>query len=159
MSTPILVVDDETNIRKVLKALLEQEGYQVSEAKDGIEALSLLKKESFQTIITDLRMPQLDGMGLLEASLKHYPDIPIIIVTAHGTVDSAVSALKMGAFDYISKPFDKTEMIQVIKKALNTYQTKSKITIIYLSMQQVPSQVQLKMEMINHELPSPFVFG
>lgn len=126
MNPHILVVDDEANIRKVLKALLEQEGYFVSEAKDGVEALSLLKKEPFQTIITDLRMPNLDGMGFLEASLKLYPDIPIIIVTAHGTVDSAVSALKMGAFDYISKPFDKTEMIQVIKKALNTYQSKSK---------------------------------
>ncbi|MBI3019061.1 MAG: sigma-54-dependent Fis family transcriptional regulator [Deltaproteobacteria bacterium] len=126
MNPHILIIDDEANIRKVLKALLEQEGIQVSEAKDGVEALSLLKKDSFQTIITDLRMPNLDGMGFLEASLKHYPDIPIIIVTAHGTVDSAVSALKMGAFDYISKPFDKTEMIQVIKKALNTYQSKSK---------------------------------
>ncbi|MBI2646420.1 MAG: sigma-54-dependent Fis family transcriptional regulator, partial [Deltaproteobacteria bacterium] len=126
MNSHILVIDDEANIRKVLKALLEQEGVHVSEAKDGVEALSLLKKDSFQTIITDLRMPNLDGMGFLEASLKQYPDIPIIIVTAHGTVDSAVSALKMGAFDYISKPFDKTEMIQVIKKALSTYQLKSK---------------------------------
>ena len=139
MSTPILVVDDEINIRKVLKALLEQEGYHVSEAKDGIEALSLLKKESFQTIITDLRMSHLDGMGLLETSLKQYPDIPIIIITAHGTVDSAVSALKMGAFDYISKPFDKTEMIQVIKKALGTYQSKS----------QNPSDKEIHSELVS----------
>src|SRR3989338_7540137 len=84
-------------------------------------------------------MSHLDGMGLLETSLKQYPDIPIIIITAHGTVDSAVSALKMGAFDYISKPFDKTEMIQVIKKALGTYQSKS----------QNPSDKEIHSELVS----------
>jgi len=118
MNSKILIVDDEANIRKVLKALLEQEHYTVHEARDGIEALALLKKEEIHTIITDLRMPNLDGMGLLKSVSKSYPDIPVIIITAHESVDSAVSALKLGALDYISKPFDKLEMMDVVKKAI-----------------------------------------
>lgn len=126
MNHRILVVDDKENIRKVLKALLVQQGFNVTEAKDGIDALALLQKDKFDTIITDLRMPNLDGLGLLSAVLKKYPDIPVILITAHETVESAVSALKMGAFDYISKPFEKEEMLQVIKKALKTHESKLK---------------------------------
>ena len=126
MSDRVLIVDDETNIRKVLKALVEQQGYSASEARDGMEAISALKKEEIHTIITDLRMPHLDGMGLLKRVSDQYPDIPVIIITAHETVDSAVSALKLGAFDYISKPFEKQEMVHVIEKAINTYQSKSR---------------------------------
>lgn len=126
MNDRVLIVDDETNIRKVLKALVEQQGYSASEARDGMEAISCLKKEEIHTIITDLRMPHLDGMGFLKRISDQYPDIPVIIITAHETVDSAVSALKLGAFDYISKPFEKQEMIQVIEKAINTYQSKSR---------------------------------
>ncbi len=126
MSDRVLIVDDETNIRKVLKALVEQQGYLASEARDGMEAISCLKKEEIHTIITDLRMPHLDGMGFLKRVSDQYPDIPVIIITAHETVDSAVSALKLGAFDYISKPFEKQEMVQVIEKAINTYQSKSR---------------------------------
>jgi DNA-binding NtrC family response regulator len=126
MSDRVLIVDDETNIRKVLKALVEQQGYLASEARDGMEAISYLKKEEIHTIITDLRMPHLDGMGFLKRVSDQYPDIPVIIITAHETVDSAVSALKLGAFDYISKPYEKQEMVQVIEKAINTYQSKSR---------------------------------
>jgi len=127
MNHKILIVDDETNIRKVLRAMIEQQGYAVAEAEDGISALARLKEENIHVIITDLRMPKLDGLALLKSTLKQYPDIPVIIITAHGTVDSAVSALKLGAFDYISKPFEKVEMIQVIQKALGTYESKSKV--------------------------------
>ncbi len=120
MNTNILIVDDESNIRKVLRAMLEQEGYSVWEARDGIDALALLKKEDIQTIISDLRMPKLDGMALLKTVTKQYPDIPLIMMTAYETVESAVAALKLGAFDYISKPFDRVEMISAIHKAMNT---------------------------------------
>ncbi len=140
MNSKILVVDDEGNIRKVLRALLEQQGYCVVEARDGIEALALLQKEPCQTIITDLRMPHLDGLGLLDAVLKKYPDIPVIIITAHETVESAVSALKMGAFDYISKPFEKQEMIKIIQKSLKTYESNIKI----------PSDPEIHSELITH---------
>lgn len=126
MNDRVLIVDDETNIRKVLKALVEQQGYSASEARNGMEAISCLKKEEIHTIITDLRMPHLDGMGFLKRVSDQYPDIPVIIITAHETVDSAVSALKLGAFDYISKPFENQEMVQVIGKAINTYQSKSR---------------------------------
>lgn len=126
MNHKILIVDDEVNIRKVLRALVEQEGYLTTEARDGLEALSCLKKEPIHTVITDLRMPHLDGMGLLKTICRQYPDIPVIIITAHETVDSAVTALKIGAFDYISKPFEKEDMIRVIQKAIHTYQEKSR---------------------------------
>ena len=90
MKNHILVVDDEANIRKVLRALLEQRGYAVWEAKDGIEALALIGKQPVHTIITDQRMPRLDGLGLLKACLEKYPDIPVIIITAHENVETAV---------------------------------------------------------------------
>src|SRR3989338_163439 len=135
----ILIVDDEANIRKVLRALLEQQGYTVWEAKDGIDALGLLGKEAIHTIITDQRMPRLDGLGLLKACLEKYPDIPVIIITAHENVETAVSALKLGAFDYISKPFEKTEMLQVLEKALKTYQ--SKVT--------VPSDLEIHSDLVS----------
>ncbi|HBQ21286.1 MAG: Fis family transcriptional regulator [Deltaproteobacteria bacterium GWA2_38_16] len=140
MNSKILIVDDEANIRKVLKALLEQEHYTVHEARDGIEALALLKKEEIHTIITDLRMPNLDGMGLLKSVSKSYPDIPVIIITAHESVDSAVSALKLGALDYISKPFDKLEMMDVVKKAITVFHSKSK----------APTDKEIHSELVNH---------
>lgn len=139
MNTKILVVDDETNIRKVLRALLEQEGLHITEAKDGIDALAILKKEEFHILITDLKMPYLDGLGLLQAVSKQYPLLPVIMITAYETVESAVSALKLGAFDYISKPFDKKEMIQVVQKALNTF----------LSKHHAPTDKEIHSDLVN----------
>ena len=139
MDHKILIVDDEASIRKVLKALIEQQGFSAVEAHNGMDALAILEKEQIHAIITDLRMPKLDGMGLLKIALRQYPDIPVIIITAHETVDSAVSALKMGALDYISKPFEKEEMIQALKKALGTYQTKLK----------GPSDISIDSDLVN----------
>ncbi|HQF74796.1 MAG TPA: response regulator, partial [Syntrophales bacterium] len=102
----ILVVDDEVNMRLVLKAMLTKEGYEVETAADGLEALALLKRHDVTACVTDLRMPRLDGMGLLNRMAEEYPAVPVILITAHGTVATAVDALKKGAFDYITKPFD-----------------------------------------------------
>src|SRR3989338_2395034 len=123
----ILVVDNEPNIRRVLKGLLEQKSYHVFEAEDGVDALTLLKKEEIHTIITDLKMPNLDGLGLLQALSSQYPDIPVIMITAHQTVDSAIRAMKMGALDYISKPFDRDEMLMIVRKALEHYQKRKQM--------------------------------
>lgn len=158
MSQHVLVVDDEHNIRKVLRALLEQQNYAVTEAKDGIEALAALKKGPYHAIVTDLRMPQLDGLGLLGAVLKKYPDIPVIIMTAHETVESAVSALKMGAFDYISKPFEKAEILQVIQKALKTNESKSKSPSdieLHSDLVSQSKKMKLVLEMIKKVADSP----
>jgi len=116
----ILVVDDEVNMRLVLKAMLTKEGYEVESAADGLEALALLKRHDVTACVTDLKMPKLDGMGLLSRMAEEYPAVPVILITAHGTVATAVDALKKGAFDYITKPFDQEELKRVIGKAVKT---------------------------------------
>ena len=120
MTEKILVVDDELNMRLVLKALLNKEGYDVATAADGIEALKILKSGGVQVVVTDLRMPKLDGVGLLERVIREYPSTPVIIITAHGTIATAVDALKKGAFDYITKPFERDELKNIIHKAIRT---------------------------------------
>jgi two-component system response regulator AtoC len=114
----ILVVDDEANLRKVLVAQLSSEGYDIHTANDGAEAKELLAEHHIDLVITDLRMPKVDGMELLRHALADDADRPVVMITAHGTVDTAVEALKLGAFDYITKPFDKTELRQIVQKAL-----------------------------------------
>ncbi len=116
----ILVVDDEPNLRRVLSALLGRDGYDVHTAADGGEALKVLHDHHIDLVITDLKMPGLDGMGVLREALRMEPDLPIVMITAHGTVDNAVEALKTGAFDYITKPFDQAEVRAIVRKALDT---------------------------------------
>jgi len=116
----ILVVEDDASMRMVLKAMLKKEGYEVSTAADGMEALKILSCERITVVATDLKMPRLDGMGLLERIMRDDPSLPVIILTAHGTVTNAVDALKKGAFDYITKPFEQDELKAVILKAVKT---------------------------------------
>jgi DNA-binding NtrC family response regulator len=120
MTEKILVVDDELNMRLVLKALLNKEGYDVTTASDGVEALNVLKSGGVEVVVTDLKMPNLDGVGLLERVIRDYPSTPVIIITAHGTIATAVDALKKGAFDYITKPFERDELKNIIHKAMRT---------------------------------------
>src|SRR5690349_13493327 len=106
-SPAILVADDDTNVRRVLVAMLKREGYTVHSAGDGEEAMAALRLHEISALITDLRMPRMDGIALLKHVNEAYPDLPVIMITAHGTVENAVQALKLGAFDYIVKPFEK----------------------------------------------------
>jgi len=116
----ILVVDDERNMRRVLQALLGARGYTVDAAENGDEARALLKKSdsSYNVVITDLRMPGCDGMELMKTIARRWPDIPVVFITAHGTVDTAVEAMRAGAFDFITKPFDDAELSSIVTKAL-----------------------------------------
>jgi two-component system response regulator AtoC len=116
----VLVVDDEPNLRKILAAQLSRDGYDVLVAEDGEQGLSLLRENHIDLVVTDLKMPKVDGMTLLREAVKENPDLPVVMITAHGTVDTAVEALKLGAFDYLTKPFDKDEVRQVVAKALKT---------------------------------------
>jgi two-component system, NtrC family, response regulator AtoC len=116
----ILVVDDEPNLRRVLSAQLERDGYDVHTAEDGEQALVILKEHHIDLVITDLRMPRIDGMELLRRAQKMDADLPVVMITAHGTVDNAVEALKTGAFDYLTKPFDQMEVRTIVAKALRT---------------------------------------
>ncbi len=116
----ILIADDEPNMRKVLRVMLEHDGYEVHEAEDGATALALFSENHIDIVITDLKMPKIGGMELLRGIIDLNTDIPVIMITAHGTVDTAVEALKLGAFDYITKPFERREMRQTVAKAART---------------------------------------
>jgi DNA-binding NtrC family response regulator len=116
----ILVADDEVNLRRLLAAQLQQDGYEVHTVGDGREAIAALKDHHIDALITDLRMPHVDGLQLLRHCQQHHPELPVILITAHGTVETAVEAMREGAFDFISKPFDRTEMQSVVAKAVRT---------------------------------------
>ncbi|MFT5685221.1 MAG: two-component system response regulator AtoC [Myxococcota bacterium] len=125
MPRSILVVDDEPSIRKVLAAQLKRVGYGVTAAANGAEAVSLLSERPFDLVISDLQMPGIDGMALLAHCRASLPALPVILITAHGTVDTAVEAIKLGAHDYITKPFDQHELLAIITKALRTGEARS----------------------------------
>ena len=113
----VLIVDDEESIRSMIAVLLQKEGYQVSSASDGSEALDLLGEQAFDLVLSDIRMPGMDGLELLDRVRSLYPDITVIMMSAFGTVDLAVEALKRGAYDYISKPFKADEILLTLRKA------------------------------------------
>lgn len=116
----VLVADDEPNLRRVLGAQLARDGHEVHLVADGGEALNVLRDNHIDLLICDLKMPVLDGMELLRRAVALNPHLPVIMITAHGTVDNAVEALKTGAFDYITKPFDQSELRLIVRKALRT---------------------------------------
>ena len=118
----ILIVDDEKNYLLVLSAVLEDEGYEVLTAPDGAEALEIQKSSDLDLVVTDMKMPGMDGIEFLEQIKARDPDLPVIMMTAHGTVDKAVEAMQKGAYSYILKPFDNERLILFAKKAMSTYQ-------------------------------------
>ena len=117
MADRVLVVDDEQNLRKVLAATLVREGYEVQVASDGEEALAALDRDGADVVVTDLVMPKMDGLTLLRRVVAEHPDVPVIVVTAHGRIDRAVEAMKAGAFDFVAKPFETVELKAIIAKA------------------------------------------
>ena len=113
----ILVVDDEARILLLLQSLLKANGYEAATAKDGIQALETLKKETFDLVITDLRMAPMDGMTLFREIKGLFPAMPVILLTAYASVETAIEAMKNGAFDYLTKPFKVDEMLATVKRA------------------------------------------
>ncbi len=113
----VLIVDDERSMRDFLKILLEKEGHEVTTAESGASALDILDKQSVDVIVSDIRMPGMTGIELLETVKEHTPELPIIMITAFASPDDAVLAMKNGAFDYISKPFNVDEIKSVIESA------------------------------------------
>ncbi len=114
----ILLVDDEPSVLSVLSVLLKAEGYEVLPCDGGNRAVELIKTQSFDLMISDIRMRPIDGMELLKLAREHQPSMSVLMVTGYGTVETAVEALKLGAFDYVTKPFKLDELIITVKRAL-----------------------------------------
>ncbi len=118
----ILIVDDEKNYLLVLSAVLEEEGHEVLTAQSGPDALEILKSSDIDLVLTDMKMPGMDGMELLERVKMHDVDLPVIMMTAHGSVDKPVEAMQKGAYSYILKPFDNERLVLFVRKAVSVYQ-------------------------------------
>ena len=117
----ILVVDDEESIREVVAAMLNQAGYSTRRAASGMEALELLDcGEDFGLILTDMMMPELDGIALLERIKERYPDVPVVMVTAVHDVSVALAAIRNGAYDYLLKPFEREQLLVMVRRAVET---------------------------------------
>lgn len=117
MKTNILIIDDEENMRHMLTALLTEKGYSVDSVSDGVLAINKIKESFFNFIFCDIRMPNMDGMTFLKSSGELLKDSHVIMMSAFGTIDTAIEAMKLGAYDYISKPFKPDEVLLTLKKA------------------------------------------
>ena len=115
----ILIVEDEESIRRVLKKVLQEENnsYKIFEANDGVEATDMLKKRKIDLILCDIKMPKKDGIEVLNFVLKNYSEVPVIMISGHGDLDTAVESMRMGAFDYISKPPDLNRLLNSVRGA------------------------------------------
>ena len=113
----ILIIDDEKSIRSTLREILEYEKYEVEEAEDGEIGLDLIKKNEYDAVLCDIKMPKLDGIEVLEKSHNVGKDTPFIMISAHGTIETAVEGMKIGAFDYILKPANFEELLDKITEA------------------------------------------
>ncbi|PUZ27322.1 sigma-54-dependent Fis family transcriptional regulator [Chitinophaga costaii] len=115
----ILIIDDEKAIRKTLSEILGYEGYKIDEAADGAEGFKMFQAKTYDAVLCDIKMPKMDGLEFLEKSKEINPDIPVIIISGHGNIDTAVEAVKKGAYDYISKPPDLNRLLITLRNALD----------------------------------------
>ncbi len=115
----ILIIDDEKAIRKALTEILSAEGYKTEEAGDGEEGLKKFKEKSYDVVLCDIKMPKLDGIEFLQKANESNADVPVIMISGHGNIETAVDAVKKGAFDYISKPPDLNRMLITIRNAMD----------------------------------------
>jgi len=126
----ILIVDDERSMREVLEIFLKNEGYNVTTAGDGMTAIEAIQKDIFDLVITDLRMPNISGIDLLKTIKEISPDTVVVIITAFGTTESAVEAMKLGAFDYIQKPFRMDDIRLVVNNAIERQRLTEEVSIL-----------------------------
>lgn len=115
----ILIIDDEKAIRKTLSEILSYEGYKIEEAGDGEEGLRRFREKNYDVVLCDIKMPKLDGIEFLDKAREANPDVPVIMISGHGTIETAVEAVKKGAYDYISKPPDLNRLLITIRNAMD----------------------------------------
>ncbi|MCX6165023.1 MAG: response regulator, partial [Ignavibacteriae bacterium] len=122
----ILVVDDESTICDSVKKILSRKGYSVENTLNATDAIEKMKKEKYDILITDLMMPKISGMELIELVKKYYPEIDVLVITGYATIDTAVQATKLGVLDYIQKPFTPNELTDRIQKAIELRKNRNK---------------------------------
>jgi two-component system, NtrC family, nitrogen regulation response regulator NtrX len=115
----ILIIDDEKSIRRTLREILEYENFKVEEAQDGLEGLTMAQKEKFDIILCDIKMPKMDGMEALEKLMDAAVDAPVVMISGHGNIETAVEAVKKGAYDFIQKPLDLNRLLVTIRNAMD----------------------------------------
>jgi two-component system nitrogen regulation response regulator GlnG len=137
MSARILIADDEDSLRWVLEKGLRQAGYDVSIAKDGEGALRVFEAEPCDLVLLDIRMPGVDGLTALARLRERHPDVHVVVMTAHGTMETAIQAMQRGAYDYIAKPFDLDEMLLLVERALSARRLTQEVARLRTGLQEV----------------------
>jgi DNA-binding NtrC family response regulator len=155
----ILIIDDERSIRSTLREILEYEKYEVEDAVDGMTALEMIRQGHYDVILCDIKMPQMDGMEVLEKTLQ-ITDTPVVMISGHGTIETAVDAIKKGAYDYIAKPLDLNRLLITVRNALDkstliteTKALKKKVSKAYDMIGESPAIEHVK-EMIERVAPT-----
>ncbi|MFC1495559.1 sigma-54-dependent transcriptional regulator [Thermodesulfobacteriota bacterium] len=133
----VLIVDDELNMRHMLQTMLIKEGYMADTAGNGLEALSILDEKDFDFILCDIKMPKMDGMSFLNKASEKHPEKTFIMMSAFGTIDTAIEAMKNGAYDYISKPFKTDEVLLTLKKAKEREELKKENLILQTRLKKI----------------------
>lgn len=146
MSQNILIIDDEKSIRKTLIDILSFEGFAIDEAADGAEGIKKIKENNYDCILCDIKMPKMDGLEVLEQTRELKPDIPFIVISGHGNIETAVDAVKKGAFDFISKPPDLNRLLITIRNAMDK---KSLVT----ETKQLRKRISRSADMIGNSAP------
>ncbi|MCB0426431.1 MAG: sigma-54-dependent Fis family transcriptional regulator [Mangrovimonas sp.] len=158
----ILVIEDEAAIRRVLVKILSEENktYEVEEAEDGLAGVDMIKKEDYDLVLCDIKMPKMDGVEVLELTKKLKPEIPVVMISGHGDLDTAVNTMRLGAFDYISKPPDLNRLLNTVRNALDRKELvlenkllKKKVSKSYEMVGDSPAIEQIK-DMIEKVAPT-----
>ena len=142
----ILIIDDEKAIRKTLSEILSFEGYKIDEASDGEEGLKKFRERNYDVVLCDIKMPKIDGIEFLQKAGESNPDVPVIMISGHGNIETAVEAVKTGAYDYISKPPDLNRLLITIRNAMDKSNLVSEAEVL-------KKKVNRVQEMIGHSAP------
>src|SRR5678816_757625 len=142
----ILIIDDEKAIRKTLSEILSFEGYKIDEASDGEEGLKKFRERNYDVVLCDIKMPKIDGIEFLQKAGESNPDVPVIMIPGHGNIETAVEAVKTGAYDYISKPPDLNRLLITIRNAMDKSNLVSEAKVL-------KKKVNRVQEMIGHSAP------
>ncbi|QJB35804.1 sigma-54-dependent Fis family transcriptional regulator [Chitinophaga oryzae] len=137
----ILIIDDEKSIRKTLTEILSYEGYKVEEAADGLEGFKMFQAKQYDAVLCDIKMPKMDGLEFLEKAREINQDVPIIMVSGHGNIDTAVDAVKKGAYDYISKPPDLNRLLITLRNAMDKTKLVTETKTLRRKVNKVPEMI------------------